>query len=531
MVAASVHYGWTLLPPVPGALAAVGYNVLFGIGAVTGVLAARRLRAEGATRDARTWMLFAVASACILAAQAVNILWRGSWVEPFSDVLALCFYPLAVGAFLRDSHRASEPMLRRTTAIDLALVFVAAITVMVALLIRTAGATGWESVPSYLYRAVAPSMAVATVSVVATWLTTEDADPGAALWLAAVAVMWVALGDLLLNVFPADWDRWSNVAWAIGIWVLVIGAQRATASGGPTPRPIRADAGGVVPVIAAGALLLTLLAVLVSQGRPEPVVLALGGATVTVLLLARHWQALRHSAALERARAEQEARLRESERLDALGRMARGVAHDFNGMLTAILGNAEIALDSPPASGAVRESLEQIREAAITAGGITRQLLDFARSGAVEPVEVELGNVVRTQWRLLSGALPGNVVGDLQLDEGPLRVRVGVGFIEQVLHNLVSNARDAMPSGGHLRVELRGRGRLVTLSVSDTGVGMDDATRHRVFEPFFSTKGTRGTGLGLATVYAIVRQSGGEIRLDSAPGRGTTFVLEFPRVD
>jgi signal transduction histidine kinase len=156
-------------------------------------------------------------------------------------------------------------------------------------------------------------------------------------------------------------------------------------------------------------------------------------------------------------------------------------------------------------------------------------LLDFARSGAVEAVEVDVSAVLRTQWRVLGPTLPANIAVELRSDDGPLKIRSGAGFIEQVLFNLVTNARDAMPEGGTLRVDLRATPSAVRLVVEDSGVGMDEDTRQRVFEPFFSTKGKRGTGLGLATVYGIVRQGGGDIKVDSSVGRGSVFTLEFPR--
>ena len=179
----------------------------------------------------------------------------------------------------------------------------------------------------------------------------------------------------------------------------------------------------------------------------------------------------------------------------------------------------------------MRESLEQIRQSALTAAGITRQLLDFARTGTVEKIDVDVRHVVRAQWSVLAGTLPNTITAELRVDADDLTIRTGAGFVEQVLHNLVINARDAMPNGGALSVDLRGTSSTVTLTVLDTGSGMTEETQRRLFEPFYSTKGRLGTGLGLATVYGIVRQSEGTIRVESAIGRGTSFVLQFPRAD
>lgn len=530
-IAAAWHYGWGSLPPAIGAAASVGYNLLFGVAALTCIFTARRFASATAPDDAASWRLVGAGFTLILSAQAVNIVFRGTWVEPLSDVFALAFYPLVIMAFGRQSTRPKGSGARRAAALDLALVFCCALTVMLALQLRLAGVTEWSNLSSYAYRTISPSVAIVTVAAVANWLSTEDRTRRASLLGAGAAAVWVALGDLGLNIFPSTWDRWSNVSWALGACLLIIGAQRAV----PSPALDRQDAvidgatSSLIPMLTAGALLITLLAMLIASGGPEPLVLAAGGSVITVLLLSRHAQALRLASALERVREQQEIRLRESERLDALGRMARGVAHDFNGMLTAILGNAEFALEARPPSPDVRESLEQIRQSALTAAGITRQLLDFARTGTVETIDVDVRLVVRAQWRVLAATLPNTITAELRVDADDLTIRTGEGFVEQVLHNLVTNARDAMPKGGSLSVDLRGTSSTVTLTVSDTGSGMTEETQRRLFEPFYSTKGRLGTGLGLATVYGIVRQSEGTIRVESAIGQGTSFVLQFPR--
>lgn len=532
-VAAVWHYGWGTFSPAVGAASALGYNVLFGLAALTCAFTARRLASATAHDDVATWRLVGGGFALILSAQAVNILFKGAWVEPLSDVLALGFYPLVIMAFGRQVPRPMGPGARRAAAIDLALIFCCALTVMLALQLRIAGVTEWSNLSSYAYRTISPSVAIVSVAAVAYWFSTVGGARRISLLGAAAATVWVALGDLVLNVFPSTWDRWSNVSWALGACLLIIGAQRAAASSAPEREDAAIDGAtsSLIPALTAGALLITLFAMLIASGGPEPIVLAAGGSVITILLLSRHAQAVRLASALQRAREQQEIRLRESERLDALGRMARGVAHDFNGMLTAIIGNAEFALDSRPPSPEVRESLEQIRQSARTAGGITRQLLDFARTGSVEKIDVDVRAVVRTQWRVLAATLPSSIKAELRVDGDPLTIRTGEGFVEQVLHNLVTNARDAMPSGGSLSVDLRGSRSSVTMTVMDSGTGMNDETQRRLFEPFYSTKGRLGTGLGLATVYGIVRQSGGAIRVESVVGRGTAFVLEFPRAD
>lgn len=533
-IAAVVHYGAEALSPTIGAASAVGYNLLFGIGVVTCLVTVGRLRAAGATGAARTWQLLAAGLACVLVAQAIAILVFGPVADVTADLAALAFYPLVVVGFWREMPRVHSRPVRHAAMLDLALVFVAAVTILVALLARGADERSWNLVPSMAYGAVSPAMALVAIAAVANWYASSSEISRPALGVAAVATVGLALGDVIAIGFPPTLHRWSNVPWAIGVWFLIIGAQRVRADRSVAAGPSRVTRGatlsGAIPFAAAAALVITLLSALFASGRPETVLLAAGGSAIVLLLLGRHWMALRTASALERARAEQEARLRESERIDALGRMARGVAHDFNGMLTVILGNAELALDSAADDGEVRESLERIREVSITATAITRQLLDFARSGAVETRTIDVAGVLRAQWRTLTPTLPTPIAVELRADEGPFWVRTGAGFVEQVLHNLVSNARDAMPEGGTLRVDLRGSQTSVTLVIADSGAGMDDATRERIFEPFFSTKGSRGTGIGLATVYGIVRQCGGEIQVESAPGHGTTFTVELPRV-
>ncbi len=244
---------------------------------------------------------------------------------------------------------------------------------------------------------------------------------------------------------------------------------------------------------------------------------------------------------------ELEKQLRVSQKLEAIGQLAGGVAHDFNNILTAILGNVELALGDleagDPDLGELGASLEQIRESGQRAAALTQQLLAFSRRQISKPAALDLNTALGLVEPLLHRLLPENVRLELHREPGLPRIVADPAQIEQVVLNLALNARDAMPKGGTLTLETSipkegefGPNRegvdvpcRVLLTVRDTGIGMDRRTLDRVFEPFFTTKGVgKGTGLGLATVYGVVRQAGGDVRVESEPGVGTTFYLAFP---
>ena len=243
----------------------------------------------------------------------------------------------------------------------------------------------------------------------------------------------------------------------------------------------------------------------------------------------------------ERRRLEEE--LRQAQKMEAVGRLAGGVAHDFNNMLTAIAGYAELSLAGLTKDSPLRRNLEEIARAAERAASLTRQLLAFSRRQLLQPRVVDLNAAVAAAESMLRRLVGEDVEFTTRLEPALWPVKIDPGQIDQVLMNLAANARAAMPRGGTLTIETHdvevgpGEARLypeltpgpyVLLSVSDTGVGMDEETRAHVFEPFFTTR-VEGTGLGLATVYGIVQQSGGQIWVESEPGRGTIFRLAFPR--
>jgi two-component system cell cycle sensor histidine kinase/response regulator CckA len=242
-----------------------------------------------------------------------------------------------------------------------------------------------------------------------------------------------------------------------------------------------------------------------------------------------------------------EERLRQSQKMEAVGRLAGGVAHDFNNLLTVILGYSQIVTDGVPAGSRLADSAAQIKTAAEKAAGITRQLLAFSRKQLLSPRVINLNEILMNLDSLLRRligedievmTIPANDLGTVKADPSQL---------EQVLMNLALNARDAMPQGGKLTLETSNAfldeayahghqpvqpGRYVMLAVSDTGEGMDAETQARIFEPFYTTKEVgKGTGLGLSMVYGIVKQSGGYIWVYSEPNRGTTFKVYLPRVD
>jgi PAS domain S-box-containing protein len=248
----------------------------------------------------------------------------------------------------------------------------------------------------------------------------------------------------------------------------------------------------------------------------------------------------------ERRRLEEQ--LRQSQKMDAIGRLSGGVAHDFNNLLGVIIGYGEILEERIESASPLRASVDQVLKAGRRAASLTRQLLAFSRQQVLEPKVLRLNAVVSDMEKMLRRMIGEDVDLTISLDRSLGRIRADQGQIEQVIMNLVVNARDAMPSGGKLVIEAVNfeidrafasryaypvlPGAYILLTVSDSGTGMDAPTQQRIFEPFFTTKEKgKGTGLGLSTVYGVVKQSNGYIDVSSTLGKGTTFNIYLPRTD
>jgi len=246
-------------------------------------------------------------------------------------------------------------------------------------------------------------------------------------------------------------------------------------------------------------------------------------------------------------RKELEQQLLQSQKMEAVGQLAGGVAHDFNNILTAIVGYADLLAAELRGDSRQLEDVEEIRKAARRAAALTRQLLSFSRKEVLEPKIIDVNDVVMNLDKMLRSLISENIELKTMLADDIDAARVDPNQLEQVIMNLAINARDAMPEGGTLTVETANAtldddyasrhvsvipGDYVMIAVTDTGCGMSEEIKARIFEPFFTTKPAgRGTGLGLSTVYGIVKQSGGNIWLYSEPGKGTTFKIYLPAIE
>jgi signal transduction histidine kinase/ActR/RegA family two-component response regulator len=319
------------------------------------------------------------------------------------------------------------------------------------------------------------------------------------------------------------------------------------------------DAGQAATIAAHFGMSGGVMAPLIIQGEAQGVLVVTGEILRPVdvsgiAVFANHVAAVWHKITLlqeSRGRLEElqrvQGQLLQAQKMEAIGRLAGGVAHDFNNQLTAIIGTAELLRDEFVDNADVRGELEEILATAQRSAALTQQLLAFSRKQRTRPVLLDPDALVGNMQKMLSRLIGEDVSLGLELASGPCRVRADPGQLEQVVMNLVVNARDAMPRGGELRITTgrcdvesgaaSGRvdaepGPYVRISVSDTGTGIDEETRNHLFEPFFTTKPEGvGTGLGLATAYGIVRQCGGFIDVQSQPGVGSTFSIHLPLQD
>lgn len=252
----------------------------------------------------------------------------------------------------------------------------------------------------------------------------------------------------------------------------------------------------------------------------------------------------RQQAELQRCRLEEQ--LYQAQKMEAIGRLAGGVAHDFNNLLVAINGYSELLINGLDVNNQLRSYAEEVLKAGERAAALTKQLLTFSRKQVIQPKALDLNSIVSGMIKMLIRLIGEDINLTFSLDPQLGQVHADSGQIEQILLNLAVNSRDAMPQGGQLLIETANveltkdrigefrhlpAGPYVLLKVADTGCGMDSETQAHIFEPFFTTKESGvGTGLGLSTVYGIVEQNGGEIQVQSTPGKGTTFYLYLPRI-
>ena len=242
-----------------------------------------------------------------------------------------------------------------------------------------------------------------------------------------------------------------------------------------------------------------------------------------------------------------EAQFIEAQKMEVVGQLAAGVAHDFNNVLAVIMGYSDLIMQDLGPEHELQKYVDEVRQAARRAAGLTQQLLIFSRKQTVQSVELDLNDVIQGMDKMLRQLINENVEMTMQCEEDIGHIKADSGYVWQVLMNLVVNARDAMPNGGKLVIKTGGivldendpqtsagvaPGPYVMLTVTDTGVGMTDEVKKRLFEAFFTTKAAgKGTGLGLVTCQTIIRQTGGHIEVESEAGKGTTFKIYFPRVE
>jgi len=331
-------------------------------------------------------------------------------------------------------------------------------------------------------------------------------------------------------------------------WDIVISDYEMPGFGGFEALQVLKDSGHDLPFI--------LVSAVVSEETAVAAMKAGANDFIMKSKLARLWPAIErelreaHTRAAKRsaedALRKSEDQLRQAQKLEAVARLAAGVAHDFNNILTAIGGHGEMLLARLEEGDPKRKNVEQIAQCANMAAGLTRQLLTFSRKQVIEPRVLQLNEVIQNLQKMLRRLIGEDLEFDVVLDPAAGHIKADPGQMEQVIMNLAVNARDAMPQGGKLVVkttcETLNNGRLkgmpgfqpgpcVMLSVSDTGTGMTEEVKAHLFEPFFTTKPAgKGTGLGLATCFGIIKQSSGHIEVESELGKGTTFKLYFPQV-
>ena len=532
--------------------------------AALGLGAAAIVTGRGWRAPATGWLLLSLAmvlwsvgSSCELYASLLSHGQRNPW----SDLFYVLVYPffLAGVLFLPRENRRSGDRLR--LAIDLGVAAIAAVVVqMLVIVMPTLASPNATNQPLTLLVSLAyPSGDVlvlcATMILVATGRVSGMTTPS---WLLAGGAGLLVVTDtifghqLLTNSYQGG--NYLGILWTASLVLIGLAGVRAATT--PSVPVSEMSTGRFFQRPEFGSLLLSSICfmtawlVVSSNGSgPGHDFVSVAVLAIIILTVIRQSLALMDNRRLnlqlvqanlaldERVRTRTaellaaQDQMRQGQKMEAIGRLAGGVAHDFNNLLTVILGNADLALRQTQLDEATRTKFTVIRGAGRRAAELTRQLLTFSRRAPVQPVPLDLAAVVMEVGEMMERLLPAGIRLTVTAALGGAIVRADPGQLVQVVLNLAINARDAMPQGGHLTLSttLSPDHQHVELCVTDTGTGMDEVTRQRVFEPFFTTKAHgSGTGLGLATVHAIVTQSGGEIAIESAVGRGTTFHITFP---
>jgi signal transduction histidine kinase/CheY-like chemotaxis protein len=525
-----------------------------GVAAVAALVAGiRRHRPP----EPRAWWLFAGGTALFIVGDAVWYVYELRGVEPpfpsVADIVYTAGYPLLVAAVVSFSRRSRVGALGGL--LDSAIVGAGAGLVLFLLVFEPAAdASGASSLARAVSVGYPVADAILLVAILHVYFASAVRGPSLRALVGAFAALLVAdvgygIDALGGSYFAGDWlDAGWLVAYVLSAFAALHPSMRVFSRERRRPAQLTYRRLVAVGVAVLAIPLMMVLAPERSHHGAELYVTAAWGCAMVVLVFARMGLIFAEHRRRESEQVQLEAQLRQSQKMEAVGKLAGGIAHDFNNLLLVVRGHAELVRAAVRDDGAaVRSDLDAIVGAVDKAASLTQQLLAFSRRQVLQPEVVDLNEVVRDAEGLLRRVIGADVQVDVVLEPGLSRIVADPGQLIQVLLNLAVNARDAMPRGGRLALRtervvadahdpdprLAARpGSYVVLSVADTGVGMDAETKARAFEPFFSTKplGT-GTGLGLSTVHGIVEQSGGFVFMDSELGHGTTVRILLPATE